>query len=497
MYHIRKTKTASHATAIQIVKYVRRKIKVVKHVGSAHNASEVRELTAIAKNWIEKVTQQSSLFNSPDQSASSIILDKYEYLGVRLSFIYEVLGKILDRFNFSSLGSKLLNDLTIMRIIEPVSKLQSVELLKEYFGIFHRRQNFHEELPKLVKLKDEAERLVLRIATSEFGFNFTLVFYDVTTLYFESFSADTLRKPGFSKDGKSNQPQIVIGLVVNDQGFPLSYEIFEGNKFEGHTMIPVIQNFQKKHSIKTLTVVADAAMISMDNVQALNKKGLSYIVGARVGNLSKVQIENISNQLGQIDKSSLRIQTGHGTLVCDFSMKRYKKDRHEMEKQLKKAHYYLKNPTTMKRTKFLKTFGKNNFEFNHELKKKTESILGIKGYYTNLGEEMSNQLIISHYHNLWHVEQAFRIAKSDLRARPIFHFKQDAIKTHLLICFMALTLSKYIEIKTGKSIHHVIKSLKRVTDARMLNLLTKEEISIRTKIPNELLSLLEKLDLQY
>lgn len=497
MYYIRKTKTASLATAIQIVKYVNRKIEVIKHVGSAHNVSEEQALTEVAKNWIEQATKQSSLFGSTEQSATSIILDKYEYLGVRFTFIYEVISKLLDRFGFSSLGSKLLDDLTIMRIIEPVSKMQSVELLKEYFGIFHRRQNFYEELPKLVKLKDEVEQLALRIATSEFSFNFTLVFYDVTTLYFESFNADTLRKPGFSKDGKSNQPQIVIGLVVNDQGFPLSYELFEGNKFEGHTMIPVIQSFQRKHAIKTLTVVADAAMISMDNVRELNKKGLSYIVGARVGNLSKVQIENISGRLGQIDKSSLRISTKHGTLVCDFSAKRYKKDRHEMEKQLKKAHYYMKNPASIKRTKFLKNSGENNFELNNELKKKTELILGIKGCYTNLGDEISNQTIVAHYHNLWHVEQAFRIAKSDLQTRPIFHFKQDAIKTHLLICFMALILSKYIEIKTEKSINHVIKLLKGVTDARMLNLLTKEEVFLRTKIPDTVISILKKLNLQY
>lgn len=497
MYYIRKTKTASCATAVQIVKYVNRKIEIIKHVGSAHNVYEEQILVEMAKSFIEQATKQSSLFSAPEQSASSIILDKYEYLGVRFTFIYEIISKLLDRFNFSSLGSKLLGDLIIMRLVEPASKLRSVELLKEYFGISHRRQNFHEELPRLVKLKDEVERLVFQIATSEFSFNFTLVFYDVTTLYFESFSADTLRKPGFSKDGKSNQPQVVIGLVVNDQGFPLSYELFEGNKFEGHTMIPVIQNFKKTHSIRTLTVVADAAMISLDNVQALNKKKLSYIVGARVGNLSKTQIKKISEQLGKTDKATIRIPTGHGTLICDFSAKRYKKDRHEMEKQFKKAQYYLKNPAGMKRTKFLKNLGKNNFELNHTLKEKTELILGIKGYYTNLGDEIGNQAIVAHYHNLWHVEQAFRIAKHDLRTRPIFHFRLEAIKTHLLICFMALTISKYIEIKTEKSINHVIRLLKRVTDARMMNLLTKEEISMRTKIPDEILNLLEKLNLQY
>lgn len=497
MYYIRTTKTASGASAIQVVRYVNRKMEIIKHIGSAHNHKDEQTLKQIAKDWIEQTTKQRPLFETPEPSTSLAILDKCVYLGVRYTFIYEIFNKLLERFKLTSLGSKLLLDLVIMRLVEPVSKLQSVELLREYFGISHRRQNFYEALPKLVKLKDEAEQLIAKIAISEFSFDFTMVFYDVTTLYFESFTADELRKPGFSKDGKSNQPQIVIGLMVNNQGFPLAYELFEGNKFEGHTMVPVIQNFQEKHGIKTLTVVADAAMISMDNVKALNKKQLSYIVGGRIGNLSETKIKNISGQLNRTDKVSIRTQTKHGTLVCDFSAKRYKKDYHEMEKQLKKANYYLKNPAVMKRTKFLKNFGKSSFELNHRLMKKTESLLGIKGYYTNLGEEISNQSIIAHYHNLWYVEQAFRIAKSDLRTRPIFHFKQDSIKTHLLICFMALAISKYIEIKTEKSINHIIKSLKRITDARMLNLITKEEISMRTKIPDEVLDFLKKLGLSY
>lgn len=243
MYHIRTTKTASEATAVQIVKYVDRKIIIVNHLGSAHTTEDIQSLKNIATDWIEKETKQSSLFPSISIKNSLITLDKLEYIGVRFTFIYEVLHKMLDRFKFFSFNNQLLNDLVIIRLIEPASKLRSLELMQEYFGISHRRQSFYEALPRLVKLKDRVEKLVTKIAIEEFGFNFSLVFYDVTTLYFESFEADELRKNGFSKDNKSNQPQIIIGLMVNGLGFPMAYEIFEGNKFEGHTMIPVIHEF--------------------------------------------------------------------------------------------------------------------------------------------------------------------------------------------------------------------------------------------------------------
>jgi hypothetical protein len=250
---------------------------------------------------------------------------RYEYIGIRYAFIYETLHKVLSHFGFTSLGGKLLHDLVIIRIMEPASKLQSLALLEEYFGISHRRQSFYEALPKLVKCKDAAEKLAVERAREEFGFTFSFVFYDVTTLYYESFKSDELRKPGFSKDNKSQQPQIVLGLIVTADGFPVSYEIFEGNKFEGHTLIPVIRAFKEKHGIPTLTVVCDAAMISQDNVKALTEEDLQYIVGARMGNISPKLIIEISKEISGKDKATMRIKTGLGDLVCGFSQKRYAK----------------------------------------------------------------------------------------------------------------------------------------------------------------------------
>lgn len=498
MYHIRKTKTASKATAVQVVNYIERKMTLAKHIGSGRTNAEIEALLKIATDWIKKASRQPSLFDRAEEQGPSLaLLDKCEYIGFRYTFIYEILIKLLDRFEFTTVGNSLLHDLVIMRMIQPASKLQSLELLREYFGINHRRQTFYETLPKLLPLKDTIEKLTVKLAKTELAFDFSLVFYDVTTLYFESFSADELRKNGFSKDSKSQQPQIVIGLMVTDQGFPIAYEVFPGNKFEGHTLIPVVKNFKEKQQITTLTVVADAGMISLENVIALKENGLQYIVGARLGNIAPKTLAHISDILNHCDNATTRITTAHGDLVCAFSDKRYVKDKREMEKQIKKAEELLKNPKETKRTKFIKNVDKTKYEINSALIEKTKLLLGIKGYYTNLDSSVTDQVIVSHYHNLWQVEQAFRIAKNDLETRPIFHFKEEAIKVHMLICFMALAVSKYMEIKTATSLQQIIHALKQITDARLFNTLTNEEIVMRTKISEEVKNILGKIGLSY
>ena len=364
MYYIRQTQTSSKATAVQVVEYVKRKMVIAVHIGSAHTPEDLIALQELARKWMEK-HGQTGLFQSVRQPSNQ--LQKFEYTGIRYIFIYEVLHKLMAHFQFATLGGKLLHDLVVIRIIEPASKLESLALLKRYFGIHHRRQSFYESLPKLVLLKDAAEKLTVARAKEEFNFDFSLVFYDVTTLYYESFEADDLRKHGFSKDGKPQQPQIVLGLVVNADGFPVSYEIFEGNKFEGHTIIPVIKSFKEKHSVSTLTIVADAAMISSENVKALEENSLNYIVGARMGNISPKLIKEISQTLGGRDKETTRIKTPLGELVADFSVKRYAKDKREMEKQIKKAELLVNDPTKVKRAKFLKTGSTYGYELNAEL----------------------------------------------------------------------------------------------------------------------------------
>lgn len=501
MFHVRTVKTASSATAVQVVRYRNRKRIVVKHIGSARTQEELASLKQTAQIWIDRETKQQYLFPTERKTTSTLIpVGKIRNLGFRYTLAYEVLTEIFGLMQFHTLESRILLDFVLIRIIQPASKLESLELLSELFGIVHTRADFYRNIPAIVSLKGKVEKKTITFAQKQFAFDFSIVFYDVTTVYFESFKEDVeeFRKPGFSKDNKANQPQIVIGLIVTRDGFPVAYDIFAGNTFEGKTFIPTICKFRDTYKVLNLTVVADAAMISLPNVQSLVKNNLSYIVGARVANLKHNQIKEISHQLSAVDGASTRIETERGLLVCDFSLKRYQKDKREMEKQIAKAEKLIAQKDGTKRTKFLTNKDRKKTEqiLNTSLIGKTKLLLGVKGYYTNLPAE-SNKTIIDHYHNLWHVEQAFRIAKSDLSMRPIYHFKKQTVEAHILICFMALAVCKYMELKTGRSTKAIMKLLKKITDARILNTLTGEEIAIRSDVSEEIQKLLETLSLPH
>lgn len=500
MYRVRTTKTASGNTAVQIVQRGSHQIKIVKHIGTAKNTDELKDLVEKAQRYIIQISRTIPLF--PEivniKANNAITVDDLEFINTYHSFAYEFLSYFYDRCRFGNLGNELLRDLVIMRIVEPCSKLRATQLLKEYFGKQYGKTVMYEKLPKIKELKTKIEEYAVTYAKDHLCFDFSLVFYDVTTLYFETFKEDQegFRKPGFSKDNKANQPQIVIGLIVTKEGFPVSCEVFEGNTFEGKTFIPTITKFRDAYDIKNLIVVADAAMISFENVEKLKENKLSYIVGARIANLKHNQMEEVSNCLGGIDKNTIRIETERGTLICDFSITRYKKDKWEMEKQIAKAEKLLEKKEGLKRTKFImnKDDKKTEQIINTDLIEKTTLLLGIKGYYTNLAQE-ANETIITHYHNLWNVEKAFRIAKSDLEARPIFHHKRQAIEVHILIVFVSLCVAKSVELVTKLSIKRVRDIIWRILDIEFIDTFTKREyrkrMASRSNPMVELLSTLQ------
>lgn len=496
MLRIRVIKTASGAQAVQVVYYRNRKRVIFKHIGSAKSIQELEELKLVAQDVIKNFNPEIPLFEEAKLD-NLLYLDKSEFLGVYYTFLYEVLSGLISKIGLDKIKKQLLLDLVTMRVVEPASKLRSIELLDTYFGIKHRRQNYYQSAPQWLALKEKIESIVVEFAKKNYAFNFDLLFYDVTTLYFETFDEDELRRNGFSKDNKSQQPQILVALLVTKEGYPIAYDIFSGNTFEGHTIIPVVNNFITKHAVKDFTVVADGAMISTTNTQELLKNNINYIVGARLGNLPNELIERIDRSITREDGKSIRIKTRNGYLVCSYSSVRYRKDKHEMEKQIQRARTIIETPSKGKKVKFIKTSGEQ-VVLNQALVEKSKKLLGIKGYYTNLDEStVSNQTIIERYHELYRVEQAFRISKHDLQTRPIFHFKQDPINLHILICFMALVVSKHIELATGDSIRKFITECKKVTDARMLNKITNKEIRIKTKYNDKILKYLKSLNLPH
>lgn len=507
MLKVRTTKTGSGSTAVQVVTRYRNRTQIVKHIGSAKDQGDISSLLKLAHQYIRSTNTTIPLFEEFFQERKTHLVDVENLVFNRTYhfFSYEFLSYFYKLAGFQKLSDQIIKDLVIMRILEPCSKRTALELLKEYFAVTHGHTTMYQTIKKIGEQKPEIEKMAVAYAKNNLSFDFSLVFYDVTTLYFESFKEDAdttsekgavikkgLRKNGFSKDNKSNQPQIVIGLIVTREGFPVSCDVFEGNTFEGKTFIPTIVKFKDTHAVKTLTVVADAAMISYENVQELFKADLSYIVGARMGNLKPNQVKEISTdlignaedlkeadleELTKRDGHSTRIETERGLLVCDFSRVRYRKDKREMEKQIAKAQKLLDENKALTRTKFIKT-DKTTQALNTDLVEKTTLLLGIKGYYTNLIDE-TNEIIINHYHSLWHVEKAFRIAKSDLEARPIFHHKRESIEAHILIVFISLCVTKAIELLTKQSIQKVKRDIWRILDIEFTDSLSGQTFTKR------------------
>lgn len=499
MYRIRVVPTKSRSKAVQVVKRGGHKIEVVKHIGSARLTGEVEKLRKLAWNWIKRNNNQLALFEVQNP-VELVSLDKMVLHSTVPRLIHLLYMQTIRLFGFDQLLPQVLLDLVFMRLVEPASKLASIQILAHEFGIKHSIATVNRKLTWLTGHKTAIEQKAAVYARKFLGFDFTLVFYDVTTMYFETFKADEqgggLRRPGFSKDNKHQQPQIVLGLVVTKEGFPVEFKTFAGNKFEGHTLIPTLVQFRQRHQTDNLTVVADAAMLSHDNIGRLKQEGVGYIVGARLANLSASLIEKIATQLPHINQASIRIPVkGRGFLICQFSRKRYAKDKHETKKQVSKALRALKTPgKAIKRLKFIaqsKSKGKD-LRFNSNLLEKAKKLWGVKGYYTDQ-KQLTNKQIIGYYHNLWQVEKAFRMSKTDIKARPIYHHKTQNIIAHLLICFMALCVAKHWEKQTNLSTKKLVQILKNIRDADFEDQSNGKRHIIKKKLTDQEKAIVEKL----
>lgn len=287
----------------------------------------------------------------------------------------------------------------------------------------------------------------------------SIVFYDVTTLYFEIDNEDELRKTGFSKEGKHQHPQIVLGLLVSVDGYPLAYEIFEGNKFEGHTMLPVLESFKGKYQLERLVIIADSGLLSNDNIEDLQKKGYEFILGARVKNENTVIKKKILALQLKNGESETISKDDNLNLLISYSESRAKKDKANRERGLKKLEKQIKSGKLTKANinnrgynKYLKLEGEINITINQEKFNEDQKWDGLKGYLTNT--KLTKQEIINNYKHLWKIEKAFRISKTDLKIRPIYHRLQRRIEAHICISFVAYKLYKELErqLKEKKSL---------------------------------------------
>jgi len=446
MAFIRKVKTASGATAVQIAYKQKGKIVKIQHIGSAHNDEELKNLLALAHQRLQD--QQLELF--PEMPSSLRIRIKKSFSGLLWSILQEEYRKL----GFSRLNDKIFEALCIVRIVEPTSKLDSLRVLAD-LGVDPIDRN--KLYRCLVKASEQEYRKIISQACFEHvqRTDLTLVLYDVTTLYFEVQKEDDFRKPGMSKERRL-EPQIILGLLVDRNGFPLELHSFEGNKAETQTLLPVLEAFQSQHALKKITLVADAAMLSAANLEALTKAGYTYIVGSR---LQKVPYDIAEFQKsGELsDQQVITMHQDGYRVIYQYRAKRAALDLRNLEKQVAKANKAIRGQTPSNRIKFLSVKASSK-QLNQKLIAKTKALAGIKGYVTNL--DIPDIEVIAYYHQLFQVEAAFRMAKSDLGARPIYHQNRNAIEAHLTLVLAALAISKNIERQTGVSIKQFVKLIR-------------------------------------
>ena len=283
------------------------------------------------------------------------------------------------------------------------------------------------------------------------------------------------------------EPQIIIGLLVDQNGFPLGLQSFEGNKAETKTILPVIEAFQAQHRLSKVTVVADAAMLSSSNLEALTAAGYTYIVGSRLYKIP-YDIAEYQKSAEMVDQQIMVEQKDGYRVVYQYRAKRAALDLRNIEKQIAKARKVLSGQISVKKMKFLSVTARSK-QLNQKLIDKARALAGIKGYVTNL--DIPDDQVITYYHQLFQIEATFRMAKSDMRARPIYHQNREAIEAHLTIVLTALAISRNIERKTGISIKQFVKLLRPIRSGIVT--FNGKELLAEAEVPESTLVVLDKL----
>jgi len=297
---VRKKQNKSGSVSIQIISKTRRKYKVVKTIGSGRTKEEIEVLYYQAKQKLSELEGQQSLFVSEEDVRIEAFINNLNNAQVRVIGHEFVLGKIYDLIGFSAIKEILFRHLVITRLVYPGSKLKTIDYLQRYQGVYIKKNKIYRFLDKLSNsLKEEVEKISFEHTKKVLGGKIGIVFYDMTTLYFEASEEDDLRRTGFSKDGKHQNPQIFLGLLVSSGGFPIGYDIFEGNIYEGHTLLPIVKKFEQKYNLSRPVVIADSGLLSKQNIENLVNEGYKFILGARIKNETKEIKKKFCQKIGK------------------------------------------------------------------------------------------------------------------------------------------------------------------------------------------------------
>jgi len=471
----------------------------MEHLGSAHTDAEVELLKAAARQKLAAGQGELDLGGlprlSPEQGGPLPILSsRMGHLWDGLEHAYQALG-----FHGATGRDEVFRGLVLARIIEPTSKVDSARVLEEVGVEAPVYRTLTRRLPAYAKTQFRG-RLAAACAKQTGLGPATLVLYDVTTLYFETDQGDGFREPGFSKERRL-EPQITVGLLTDASGFPLMVEAFEGNKAETATMLPVIKAFKDAHRLHDVIVVADAGMVSEANKKAIEAEGLWFILGARIPDVPYVvqawRDEHPEEQVpdGHIFTQPWPASPTDGRRDHVFYYQ-YRHDRARrtlkgIDEQVAKAEHAVAGKAPLKRNRFIRLDGATK-SVNRDLEAKARALAGVKGYVTNLpAAAYDAHFVIGAYHQLWRIEQSFRMSKHDLQARPIYHRKKDSIDAHLSVVFAALAVTRWLEDQTGWSIKKFVRTARRYRTVQIQA--RQQTITAEDPLPDDLAAALDAI----
>ena len=495
---IRRKPNKSGTFSVQVVDKIRGRYTLVKSFGASKSEDELSVMERRAADFISTYGGQSVLdFKRQERLDERAEADKlFESIAdIRQDGVRLILEPIYNGIGFDLIPDQTLKYLAIARICQPKSKVATVDYLKRYFDEDVNLNKIYRYMDTLYNTQRERiQQISVEHTRKLLGGRIGIVLYDVTTLYFETAREDVLRSPGFSKDGKTAESQIVLGLLVSRDGYPLSYNVFNGAQYEGRTMIPIIDDFVQRFSLTDFIVVADAGLLSRENIALLKQAGYKIILGGRIKKESKsVQDWVLSLEKDQHTLNKTVIN-GDERIIVSYSERRAVKDRHNRDKGIRRLREAYSSGKIKKQNVNQRGYNKFLVIENDVMVSIDEAKIatdaqwdGLKSYITNT--DLSASEVIDQYHGLWVVERAFRITKGTLEARPIFHFTERRIEAHICICFVAYKLYKELErilrlLGIGLSVDKVLdiaKTISTVTinlpDGRELSktLLTRDE----------------------
>jgi len=451
---VRKKKNRSGNTSIIVVDKSGGRFRELKTIGVSSDEKELSELCQKGKHWIASHFGEQDMFAKVEQEREekqviTYLLSNIE--NILLNGTQLILNQVFRLIGFDAIEDVVFKQLVVSRLCQPQSKVATVDYLKSHFDEDVELYRLYRYLDKLHNTqKETVQQISVEHTRKILNGHIGVVFYDVTTLYFESDYEDDLREKGFSKDGKHSQPQVVLGLLVSAGGYPLSYSLFNGSQYEGRTMLPIVEDFVRRFDLLDFVVVADSGLMNSKNIALLESGGYKYIIGARIKNES----EEVKQWILSLDKrDGCFYELGkfpNTRLIIGYSDKRAKKDSYNREKgvrrlqkEFSKGNITKENINKRGYNKFLELSDDIKVTINKDKINEDEQWDGLKGYITNTG--LPSEAVYEQYRELWQVERAYRITKGTLELRPMFHFTEKRIEAHVCICFVAYKVYKELE----------------------------------------------------